>query len=43
MEKAVELALDFEEKGLIHDPDKDPSPLTPSGAIPIYLKPGRNG
>jgi len=41
MEKAVDLVLDLAEKGFIHDPDKDPSPLTPSGAIPPYLKPNK--
>jgi transposase len=42
IEKATDFVLDLAAKGLIYDPEKDPSPTTPSGAIPVYKKPNRN-
>ena len=41
IESATDYILDLAARGIISDPDKDPSPLTPSGAIPPYLKPGK--
>ncbi len=41
MEKAVDFVLDLAAKGLIRDPEKDPSPTAPSGSIPVYKKPNK--
>ena len=41
LDEAAHFILDLANQGIIRDPDKDPSPLTPSGATPVYLKPNR--
>ena len=41
LDEAAHFVLDLANQGVIPDPDKDPSPLTPSGAIPVYLKPNK--
>jgi hypothetical protein len=41
LDEAAHFILDLVGKGIIQDPDKDPSPLTPSGAIPVYNKPNK--
>ena len=41
LDEAAHFVLDLANQGVIPNPDKDPSPLTPSGAIPVYLKPNK--
>jgi hypothetical protein len=41
IESATDFVLDLASKGIIHDPEKDPSPTTPSGSIPVYKKPNK--
>jgi transposase len=38
MDQAVDFVLELAAKGLIRDPEKDPSPTAPSGSIPVYKK-----
>jgi hypothetical protein len=37
LDEATNIILDLADKGIIYDLEKDPSPTTPSGAIPVYL------
>lgn len=40
-EEAVDFLFDLAKQGVLSAPDKDPSPTTPSGSIPVYQKPNK--